>query len=91
MLIAEAAAKLGTIGQELQEELPESIRVTTQVRYGAPVKEILEEAQEIDITAIATSSRNIGRAWEWTVPSVTGDILRRSWHSILFFPPDLES
>ncbi len=86
-LMANAAAKLDEIAQTLQTQLPEGISVVTEVRYGSPVKEILEEAQESDVTVIATSSRNIGRAWEWTVPSVTGDILRRSWHSILFFPP----
>lgn len=57
---------------------------------GSPVKEILQAASDLDMTAIAVSSRNAGRFWEWSVPSVTGDLLRQSWHPVLFFPMQKE-
>ena len=57
------------------------------VRTGSPVKEILAAASDLDMTAIAMASRNAGRFWEWSIPSTTGEILRQSWHSVLFFPP----
>jgi nucleotide-binding universal stress UspA family protein len=62
------------------------VEIMTQVRTGAPVKEILLAAGEADATAIATASRSAGSFWEWSIRSTTGEILRKSWHSVLFFP-----
>ncbi|MEM6445744.1 MAG: universal stress protein [Cyanobacteria bacterium P01_D01_bin.123] len=84
--LSSAQEKLAALGAELTERIPASVAVDTEVRVGIPVKEILSAAQDYDITAIATTSRNTGRIWEWTVPSVAGELLRRSWHSVLFFP-----
>ncbi|MEO1134884.1 MAG: universal stress protein [Cyanobacteria bacterium J06639_1] len=81
-----AREKLAALGAELANQIPDTVKVTTEVRLGSPVKEILSTAQDYDITAIATTSRNTGRIWEWTVPSVAGELLRRSWHAVLFFP-----
>lgn len=58
-----------------------------EVRQGDPVVEVLEAAQMGDISAIATSSDSIGKLMEWSIPSFTGELLRRSWHPILYFPP----
>ncbi|MEO0853688.1 MAG: universal stress protein, partial [Cyanobacteria bacterium J06648_11] len=70
-----AREKLASLGAELSERIPETVNVATEVRVGSPVKEILSTAQDYDITAIATTSRNTGRIWEWTVPSVAGELL----------------
>ena len=82
-----AEVKLKELGNSCTQQVGHPIQISYSVRSGSPVKEILATAQEEDITAIATSSRNIGKIWELTVPSITGEILRRSWHSVLFFPP----
>ena len=87
VLCSSAREKLEQLGQSLQAKIGHPVPLSCEVRIGAPVKEILAAAQEFDITAIATSSRNIGRIWELAVPSITGEILRRSWHTVLFFPP----
>lgn len=84
--LGSAKEKLAALGAELAQHIPATVKVDTEVRVGSPVKEILATAQDYDITAIATTSRNTGRIWEWTVPSVAGELLRRSWHSVLFFP-----
>jgi nucleotide-binding universal stress UspA family protein len=73
------------VRQTLIQAAPE-VKITTQVRIGTPVQEILRAAAEADVTAIATSSQRAGRFWEWSVPSLTGEILRRSWHPVLFVP-----
>ena len=86
-LCRDADAKLRELGAYFTEQVGHSLSIDYSVRVGSPVKEILATAQEEDITAIATSSTNIGKIWELTVPSITGEILRRSWHSVLFFPP----
>ena len=54
---------------------------------GDPLQEILKAAEEYDIGAIATSTRGIGGFLKWTAPSLTRDILRNSWHPVLFYPP----
>ena len=82
-----ADAQLRELGVYFTEQVGHPLSIEYSVRVGSPVKEILATAQEEDITAIATSSTNIGKIWELTVPSITGEILRRSWHSVLFFPP----
>lgn len=64
-----------------------NLRVTTEVREGNPLTEILDAALMFDITAIAVCSDTLGKLVEWSVPSFTGELLRRSWHPVLFFPP----
>ncbi len=86
-LCRNAEAKLRELGEYFTQQVGHPLSIEYLVRKGSPVKEILATAQEEDITAIATSSTNIGKIWELTVPSITGEILRRSWHSVLFFPP----
>jgi nucleotide-binding universal stress UspA family protein len=63
------------------------LQIFPLVRQGNPVIEIQAAANEQDISAIAVSSNHAGQFWELSVPSFTGEILRRSWHPVLFFPP----
>ncbi|NJK52474.1 MAG: universal stress protein [Leptolyngbyaceae cyanobacterium SU_3_3] len=58
-----------------------------EVRRGNPIVEILAVAQESDISAIVLSSDSLGKLLEWSAPSFAGEIMRRSWHSVLYFPP----
>ncbi len=62
------------------------LTVTLDVRRGNPIAEVLEAAQESEASAIGLSTGNIGKLLNWSVPSFAGEILRRSWHPVLFFP-----
>lgn len=83
-LIDQRREKLAQIQGELQEL---GLSVDTEVRQGEPLPELLEMAQEYDISAIAVSSRNWGKLLEWSSPSFAGKVLRNSWHPVIFFPP----
>ncbi|GAB4137654.1 MAG: universal stress protein [Cyanobacteria bacterium J069] len=80
----EAVKRLEVAKQELEAL---GIKTTMTVTNGNAVTQALETAVDVDITAIAASSKTVGRLVELSVPSFTGDLLRRSWHPILFFPP----
>jgi len=79
---------------EAQEQLEQAantlrelnLKVETVVVEGDPLEEILRAADRYDIGAIATSSRGIGGLLRWSVPSLTREILRHSWHPVLYFP-----
>lgn len=74
--------------QAIQAELEAlDLQVNSQVRTGNPVVEIQSIAETFDISAIAVSSKNFGNLRELSVPSFAGEILRRSWHPVLFIPP----
>lgn len=77
--------KLEELKHRFAGDIPQ-VEIKTEVRIGAPVKEILLAAGEADMTAIATASGNVGSFWEWSIRSTTGELLRKSWHSVLFFP-----
>jgi len=62
------------------------LQVDTEVRSGNALIEILDLAVERDISAIASSSRNVGKLIELSVPSLTGELLRKSWHPVIYFP-----
>jgi nucleotide-binding universal stress UspA family protein len=80
--------------QQAQQELDKiqaelaalNLVVTTTIVEGNPLAEILKAAEIHDIGAIATCSRNIGGILRWAAPSLTREILRESWHPVLFFP-----
>lgn len=63
-----------------------NLEVHTEVVQGEPVPEILLKAQVYDITAIVTASDSLGKILELSVPCFTGDLLRRSWHPVIYFP-----
>ncbi|PZD73025.1 hypothetical protein C1752_02842 [Acaryochloris thomasi RCC1774] len=74
--------------QKLQADLQQlNLTVNYQVRTGNAIAEVNQVALEFDISAIAVSSRHFGRLWELSIPSFTGEMIRRSWHPILFVPP----
>ncbi len=83
-LITEAQKSLEPLQAEFQSL---GLQTQMQVRQGDPVVEILAAAREEDISEIALSSDSLGGLLEWSVPSLTGEILRRSWHPVLYFPP----
>ncbi len=63
------------------------LNVTTQVRRGALMDQIMTAATDEDISAIAISDRKTNRLLDWSVPSFGAQVLRQSWHPVLFFPP----
>jgi nucleotide-binding universal stress UspA family protein len=62
-----------------------NLQIEPEVRQGDPVTEILETSKMRDVSAIATSSGSIGKLF--AAPSFAAELLRRSWHPLLFFPP----
>jgi nucleotide-binding universal stress UspA family protein len=62
------------------------LRAEIEVRRGDPIAEILQSAQETDISAIVLSSKNL-TPFLGSIPSFAAELLRRSWHPVLFFPP----
>lgn len=62
------------------------LTVNLCVRRGNPITEILQAAQTLDISAIALSSNNLNPLLG-SISSFASELLRRSWHPVLFFPP----
>lgn len=62
------------------------LTVNLCVRRGNPITEVLQAAQTLDISAIALSSNNLNPMLG-SVSSFAAELLRRSWHPVLFFPP----
>jgi nucleotide-binding universal stress UspA family protein len=82
--LREAQQKLESVKAELEQL---DLQVDTEVRLGDPLLELLNAALEFDISAIAIASDNLGKIIEWPVRSFAGELMRRSWHPVLFFPP----
>jgi nucleotide-binding universal stress UspA family protein len=82
--LGEAQEQLEPVKAELEQL---GLQVNTEVRLGNPYEEILDAALEFDISAIAMASDNLGKLIEFPVRSFAGELMRRSWHPILFFPP----
>lgn len=75
--------------QQVQQELAQlNLVVNTSIIEGDPLQSILKAAETYDISAIATCTRGIGGFLKWSVPSLTREILRHSWHPVLFYPPE---
>ncbi|HEY9622023.1 MAG TPA: universal stress protein [Crinalium sp.] len=83
--LKQAQEKLEQVKADLESV---GLTVKAQARLGNPVVQMLMAAQEHDISAIATSSASLGKPRGWSVGSFTADILRRSWHPVLYFPPE---
>ena len=74
--------------QALQQRLENlKLQVNIDVRQGNAIAEIQTVALDFDISAIVVSSKHFGRLWELSIPSFAGEMVRRSWHPILFVPP----
>jgi nucleotide-binding universal stress UspA family protein len=76
--LAVAQSELAAIGLE----------ASTQMLQGEPVPTVLKAAEESDASAIACSSDSLGKLIEWSAPSFAKEVLYRSWHPVLYFPPD---
>ncbi|MBC6423017.1 MAG: universal stress protein [Hormoscilla sp. SP5CHS1] len=63
------------------------LEVIVEMRQGDPLPEIFNAALEHDIAAIAISSLRHNKLLDWSVPSFSNQLLRSSWHPIIFFPP----
>ncbi|NJN86059.1 MAG: universal stress protein [Leptolyngbyaceae cyanobacterium SL_7_1] len=80
----QATEKLAAVKADLETT---GLQVATEIRLGEPIIELLASAVERDITAIAAASGTMGTLLSWSIPSLTNEILHRSWHPVLFFPP----
>jgi len=83
-LLQQAQAALSLAKAELEQC---NLQVKIDIRQGDPVPEILSVAETEDISAIALTSDASSQRLEWLVSSFAGELLRRSLHPILFFPP----
>lgn len=83
-------SNLKTAQQQLEPARAElaglGIQVSAEVRQGNAVVQVLAAAQEEGVSAIALASDSLGKLREWSSPSFAGEILRRSWHPVLYFP-----
>jgi nucleotide-binding universal stress UspA family protein len=82
--IEAAEATLALVKAELA---PLNLQVDTQVRLGGAVSELLRACLEPDVSAIAVSHNRRNRLLEMSIPSFTVELLRQSWHPVLYFPP----
>jgi nucleotide-binding universal stress UspA family protein len=64
------------------------LKVEIDVRQGDPLVQLLDMAIEYDITAIAIAARNIqNKLVDWSRPKFSAQVLRSSWHPVIFVPP----
>jgi nucleotide-binding universal stress UspA family protein len=80
----EVSNTLSQVKTDLEEA---NLMVTTEIREGSSVTSVLEAAKKFSVSAIAVSTATIGKPQEWLVSSFAAEILRESWHPILFIPP----
>lgn len=65
------------------------LKVGIDVRSGDPLAGILDMALEYDISAIAIAARSVpNRLVNWSRPSFSAQILRSSWHPVIFVPSE---
>ena len=83
--LASARKELETIAAELR--MGDMMIDPIEVREGDPLTEVLAAAQEADVSAIVTSSSVPNKLLSWSAPQFTDELLRRSWHPIIYFPP----
>ena len=82
--VQEAEEKINHVKDELGAL---GLGVNAFVLKGNVLSEILGLAVEYDISAIAVSSDSMGKLIEWSIPSFAGELLRQSWHPVIYFPP----
>lgn len=81
--VEQAKTELANVKAELEAL---NLTVVTEVRAGSPVVEVIEAALEPDISAIVVSNNPRGAFLQLSVPSFAQDLLRHSWHPVLYFP-----
>lgn len=74
--------------EKVKEDLSDlNLEIEVEVRQGEIIPQIFESALMHDISAIAVSSNRKNKILEWSSPSISNKILRRSWHPIIYFSP----
>lgn len=81
--IKEAETRMAAAKSGLESS---AFKVHTKVLEGDPIPEILLAAIDYDISAITISSKRFGKLSEISSPSFAGEMLRRSWHPVIYFP-----
>jgi nucleotide-binding universal stress UspA family protein len=81
--IQEAKASLAQAQADLEQL---NLKVTSRIEEGERIPVTLRMAMDYDITAIAVATDTLGKLAELSGPSFAGELLRRSWHPVLFFP-----
>ncbi|NEP76627.1 universal stress protein [Okeania sp. SIO2G5] len=81
--IQEAEKKLTEVKADLDEL---GLNINTLVRQGEGIPEILATGMDYDISGITISSNSFGKLAEWSSPSFAGQLLRQSWHPVIYFP-----
>ena len=82
--VQQATDSLTTIKTELERL---NLSVEIQVRQGNRMTEIVDAALMSDISAIAIASEQMGNIFQFpSFTSFTADLMRRSWHPVLFLP-----
>ena len=56
------------------------LKANSEVCQGEAIIELQRLALDYDISALTVSSRHFGKFWELSIPSLAGEIIRRSWH-----------
>ncbi|MEB3358700.1 MAG: universal stress protein [Synechococcales bacterium] len=81
--LREAEEAIATVKADLEDL---DLKVDALVRRGTAISEVIETALEYDVSAIAIASDSLGNFLEWSIPSFAGEVLRRSWHPVIYFP-----
>jgi nucleotide-binding universal stress UspA family protein len=81
--IEAAQAELAKVKAELSNL---NLSVETAVLSGAAIPEILKASLEPDISAIAVCHAARNQFLKMSVPSFTADLLRQSWHPVIYLP-----
>lgn len=84
--VQEAEAKIASAANSLKAA--DHVSTEYVVLRGNAMTEVLNTAVERDISAIAISSESMGKLLEWSVPSFARELMRQSWHPVLYFPPE---
>jgi nucleotide-binding universal stress UspA family protein len=79
----EATEKLTKVKGELESC---GLEVSTVIKQGNPIQEILQVGSEYDISAIAIGLNYKKNIFQWTLPNMANDIIRHSWFPLIFFP-----
>ncbi|HWI73704.1 MAG TPA: universal stress protein [Baekduia sp.] len=86
-LIADAEAFVEQRLRQLALRMPESISVTTLVRYGRAAEEIVRAADELAVDVVCVGSRGRPRAASALLGSVSASVVHQSPSPVLVFHP----
>lgn len=81
--IEAAQNELDGIAKDLQAL---DLEVLSEVREQERLTALMGMAMEYDVSAVAVTATSVPRLLEWSRPNFANELLRRSWHPVLFFP-----